>query len=55
MSKIRYLTFTLLICLSAACVTQQSIQSAIAQTQAAWTPVPTQTAYPTLTPAPPFS
>ena len=52
MSKIRYLTFTLLICLSAACVTQQSIQSAIAQTQAAWTPIPTQTAYPTLTPAP---
>ena len=52
MSKIRYLTFSILICMSAACGTQQSIQSAISQTQAAWTPVPTQTAYPTLSPAP---
>jgi len=41
-----------LVFLSACAPSQQTIQTAIAKTQAAWTPVPTQTAYPTLTPQP---
>jgi hypothetical protein len=61
MIKVRFLALTLIICLLAACApSAQSIQTAIAQIQAAWTrvpsqtPYPTQTAYPTLTPRPPI-
>jgi hypothetical protein len=53
MVKVKFLAFTLAICLLAACApSQQAIQTAVAQTQAAWTPIPTQTAYPTQTPRP---
>ncbi len=49
------ITKTITLCLFvfalAACVPSlSSIQTAVAQTQTAWTPIPTQTAYPTYTP-----
>ncbi len=45
------ITLCLLVFALAACApSSSSIQTAIAQTQSAWTPIPTQTAYPTYTP-----
>jgi hypothetical protein len=46
--------FTIIVCLvtilmSACTLSPQAIQTAISQTQAAWTPIPSQTAYPTYT------
>jgi hypothetical protein len=38
--------------MSACTPSQTDIQTAVAETQAAWTPVPTQSPYPTLTPRP---
>jgi murein DD-endopeptidase MepM/ murein hydrolase activator NlpD len=44
MNKAKFLALTLAICLLAACApSAQAIQTAVAQTQAAWTPAPTQT------------
>jgi hypothetical protein len=61
MNKIRLLALILSICLIVACApSAQAVKTAIAQTQAAWTrvpsqtPYPTQTAYPTPTPRPPI-
>jgi hypothetical protein len=53
MSKTKLIILILGVCLLTACAPSQTdIQTAVAETQAAWTPIPTQTAYPTLTPRP---
>jgi hypothetical protein len=53
MVKIKLITLPLAICLLVACApSPQAIQVAIAQTQAVWTKVPTQTYYPSQTPYP---
>lgn len=46
------LVFVALLALSACAPSPEAIQTAVAQTQSAWTPIPTQTPYPTYTPAP---
>lgn len=46
----RIIIIVIMLLLSACAASPEAIQQAIAETQAAWTPVPTQTAYPTYTP-----
>ncbi len=46
----KYAVFLIALLLCACAPSPQAIQAAIAQTQAVWTAVPTQTPYPTYTP-----
>jgi copper(I)-binding protein len=53
MKKRELIPFIMLVILLAACSPSEArIQTAVAQTQSAWTQVPTQTPYPTYTPQP---
>jgi hypothetical protein len=53
MYKSKFLFLLLSLVFLASCTpSQQAILTALAETKEAWTPIPTQTAYPTLTPRP---